>query len=35
LHELNSLFAVSMAGFIITDNHLHLPLRIELEIANA
>lgn len=35
LHELNSIFAVSVAGFSILDNHLHLLLRIEPEIAKA
>jgi hypothetical protein len=35
LRELNSFFAVSVAGFSIMDKHLHLRLRIEPEIANA
>lgn len=33
LHELNSIFAVSVAGFSIMDNHLHLLLRIEPDTA--
>ena len=35
LKQLNSIFAVSVAGFSVMDNHLHLLLRIEPETANA
>jgi REP element-mobilizing transposase RayT len=35
LKELNSLFAVSVAGFSSMDNHFHLLLRIDPEAAKA
>jgi hypothetical protein len=35
LKELNSLFAVSVAGFSSMDNHFHLLLRIDPEVAQA
>jgi len=35
LQELNSIFAVSVAGFSLMDNHLHLLLRIDTEVAES
>jgi len=35
LKELDSIFAVSVAGFSVMDNHLHLLLRIDPEVAEA
>ena len=35
LQELNSLFAVSVAGFSMMDNHLHLLLRVDPDVAKA
>ena len=35
LHELGDIFAVSVAGFAVLDNHLHVLARIDPEVANA
>jgi REP element-mobilizing transposase RayT len=35
LKELNSIFAVSVAGFSIMENHLHLLLRVDPDVAEA
>lgn len=35
LHELGDVFAVSVAGFAVLDNHLHVLVRIDPERANA
>lgn len=35
LRELDSIFAISVAGFSLMDNHLHLLLRIDTEVAES
>ncbi|MFN9603732.1 MAG: hypothetical protein ACK6A7_09850, partial [Planctomycetota bacterium] len=35
LRELDSLFAISVAGFSVMDNHLHLLVRIDPEVADS
>ncbi len=35
LKELDAIFAVSVAGFSLTDNHLHLLLRIDPDVSEA
>jgi hypothetical protein len=35
IQELNSIFAVSVAGYSLMDNHLHLLLRVDPDVADA
>ena len=34
LEELAQIFAIAVGGFSVMDNHLHVPLRLDQEVAN-